>query len=70
MTDTLNNIMSSEEAAKLWGLAPSYVKDLCNKSEKAMNEGRIQDVIIKCKKIGRVWVIDKDTPNPAARKGE
>lgn len=69
-SEALANILSSEEAAKLWGYSPGYVKDLCNKSVKAMKENRPQDVVVRCKKIGRTWVIDKDTPNPAARKGD
>lgn len=48
----LDNIMGAEEASKLWGLSPSYIKDLCAKGS------------IQCKKIGKTWVIDKNQPNP------
>lgn len=50
---TLDKIMGADEASKLWGLAPSYVKDLCAKGK------------IKAKKIGKTWIIDKDQPNPS-----
>ena len=49
----LDKIMGADEASKLWGLAPSYIKDLCAKGS------------INCKKIGKTWVIDKEQPNPA-----
>ena len=49
----LDEIMGAEEASKLWNLSPSYIKDLCAKNA------------IKCKKIGKTWVIDKTQPNPS-----
>lgn len=48
----LDNIMGVQEAAKIWGLSPGYIKNLCA-------EGKI-----KAKKIGTTWVIDKNQPNP------
>lgn len=50
--DPLEWIMSSEEAAKKWGLSPGTVKNMCR-------TGRI-----KAKKVGPTWVIDINTPNP------
>jgi hypothetical protein len=51
-TSVLDQIMGTEEAAQLWGLRPSYVKDLCrNGTVKAVN-------------IGRTWIIDRNQPNP------
>ena len=49
----LNNVMGAEEAAKLWGLSPSYVKDLCAKGK------------IDCLKVGKTWVINKAQPSPS-----
>lgn len=51
----LEHIMDVEEASKLWGLKPSYIKDLCRlKLEK---EGRAV-------KKGKTWILDKNQPNP------
>lgn len=49
----LNNIIGVEEASQLWGLSPGYIKNLC-----AANK-------IKCKKIGKTWIIDKTQDNPS-----
>lgn len=49
----LDEIMGVEQASKLWGLAPSYVKDLCAKGK------------VKAVKIGKTWIIDKNQPNPS-----
>jgi hypothetical protein len=49
----LEKIMGADEASTLWGLSPSYIKDLCAHGK------------IKCKKIGKTWVIDKTQPNPS-----
>ncbi|MBV6717176.1 helix-turn-helix domain-containing protein [Paenibacillus chitinolyticus] len=50
---TLRNIMSVDDAAKLWGYEnPGSVKNLCR-------TGKIQAT-----KIGRDWVIDRNQPNP------
>lgn len=51
----LDHIMDVEEAANLWGLKPSYVKDLCRL--KLQKEGR-------AKKKGNIWILDKNQPNP------
>ncbi|MGM0904214.1 MAG: helix-turn-helix domain-containing protein [Bacillota bacterium] len=48
----LDNLIGVEEAAKLWGLSPGYIKNLCA-------DGRII-----AKKIGNTWVIDKTQDNP------
>lgn len=48
----LDNLIGVEEAAKLWGLSPGYIKNLCA-------DGRII-----AKKIGNTWVIDKTQANP------
>lgn len=52
----LDKIMGADEASKIWGLSPSYIKDLCA-------HGRID-----CKKIGKTWIIDKEQPNPKSSK--
>lgn len=49
----LNRIMGVEEAATLWNLSPGYIKNLC-----ASNK-------VKCIKIGKTWVLDKNQPNPS-----
>ena len=49
----LNNIMGVDEAATLWQLSPGYIKNLCAADK------------IKCKKIGKTWIIDKSQPNPS-----
>lgn len=53
---TLDNMIGVEDAAKLWGLSPKYIKNLCA-------EGKV-----KAKKIGNVWVIDKTQENPKKKK--
>jgi hypothetical protein len=53
----LTDIIGVEEAAKLWGLSPGYIKNLCA-------EGKIIS-----KKIGNTWIVDKNQENPA-RKGK
>jgi hypothetical protein len=50
---TLNKIMGVDEASTLWNLQPGYIKNLCAEDK------------IKCKKIGKTWVIDKTQPNPS-----
>ncbi|WP_282200048.1 helix-turn-helix domain-containing protein [Collibacillus ludicampi] len=50
--DPLSQIMGVEEAAKLWGTTPGYVKNLCA-------EGKVRAV-----KIGKTWILDKNQPNP------
>lgn len=49
----LEQIMSTHEAAKLWGLSPDHVKLLCRNGK------------VKAKKIGNSYVIDKNQPNPS-----
>lgn len=49
----LDNTIGVNEASELWGLAPSYIKDLCANGK------------VNCKKIGKTWVIDKNQPNPS-----
>lgn len=53
MPNLLDKVIGAEEASQLWGLSSSYIKDLCAKGK------------IKCKKIGKTWVIDKSQPNPS-----
>lgn len=48
----LENVIGVEEAAELWGLKASYIKNLCAQGK------------VKSKKIGNVWVIDKTQENP------
>ncbi|QNR65282.1 hypothetical protein IAQ67_15355 [Paenibacillus peoriae] len=51
----LKQIMDIKEASEKWGLKPSYIKDLCRlkleQEEKAI-------------KMGNIWVLIKDQPNP------
>lgn len=51
----LDNVIGVDEAAKLWNLSPGYIKNLCA-------EGKI-----KCKKIGKTWVIDRTQQNPSKK---
>lgn len=51
----LDNIMGTEEAAKLWGLSQDHIKRLCR-------EGKV-----KCIRIGKTWVLDKNQPNPVQK---
>ncbi|MGA9172404.1 MAG: helix-turn-helix domain-containing protein [Thermoactinomyces sp.] len=44
--------MGVEEAAKLWGYKPGYIKNLCAQGK------------IEAKKIGKTWVISKNQPHP------
>lgn len=52
----LNQIISVQEAAELWGLSPDHVKRLC----------RDGDVIAK--KIGNSWAVLKNQDNPKQRE--
>lgn len=47
MSNPLEQVIGVDEASELWNLSPGYIKNLC-----AANK-------IKCKKIGKTWVIDK-----------
>ncbi len=51
--DSLSHVIGVEEASQIWNLSSGYIKNLC-----ASNK-------IKCKKIGKTWVIDKNQPNPS-----
>lgn len=51
----LENVIGVEEAAKLWGLSPGYIKNLC------------ADGKVKAKKIGKTWVIDKTQESPVKK---
>lgn len=54
--DILDQIMDTKEAAELWGYSsPDSVKQLCQQGK------------IKAKKLGKVWIIDKNQPNPKER---
>jgi len=52
----LNQVIGVEEAAELWGLKAGYIKNLCAAGK------------IKCKKVGKTWVIDKSQKNPSQIK--
>lgn len=52
----LENVIGVEEAAKLWGLSPGYIKNLCAAGK------------LKAKKVGKTWVIDKTQPSPSQMK--
>lgn len=51
----LDQIMDVEEAARLWGTTPQYVKKLCG-------QGKCQ-----ARKVGGAWILVKDQPNPLKR---
>lgn len=51
----LERIIGVEEAAKIWGLSPGYVKNLCAAGK------------IEAKKVGKTWVIDKNQENPSQK---
>lgn len=48
----LNHLISVEEASKIWGLSPGYVKKLCAEGQ------------IVAKKIGKTWVVYRDQKKP------
>lgn len=52
----LEQIMGTEEAARLWGLHQDYVKELCQKQR------------IKAIRIGKTWIIDRNVANPKVTK--
>ncbi|WP_276352110.1 helix-turn-helix domain-containing protein [Cohnella caldifontis] len=52
----LNEIMSTEEASRLWGVHQDHVKRLCR-------EGKVN-----CRKIGKTYVLERNQPNPGLRK--
>jgi hypothetical protein len=54
--DPLKEIMSTEEASKIWGVHQDHVKRLCR-------EGKVL-----CRKIGKMYILQKDQPNPGYRK--
>ncbi|MDN4609106.1 helix-turn-helix domain-containing protein [Sporosarcina highlanderae] len=54
--NVLDQIISVQEAAELWGLSPDHVKRLC----------RDGDIIAK--KVGNSWVVLKDQDNPKQRE--
>jgi hypothetical protein len=51
----LDFIMDVEEASALWGLKPSYIKDLCRL--RLLKEG-------KAIKKGNSWILITNQPNP------
>lgn len=65
MSKILDSIMSSSEASTVLNRASGTIKNQCERSEKALRENRPQDVILKCKKIGRSWILAKDQSAPA-----
>ena len=46
-------IMSSKQAAEIWGITDRQVQSLCS-------QGKIEGAI----KLGRAWLIPKDAPKP------
>ena len=52
----LDKVMGAEEAARVWGLSPGYIKNLAA-------AGKIAAV-----KIGPTWVISKEQPNPKQKE--
>lgn len=54
----LDNIMGVNEAAKLWGLKPGYIKNLCA-------AGKVRAV-----KIDNRWIMDRNQPNPSVKTAD
>lgn len=52
----LDEIMTTEEASKLWGVHQDHVKRLCR-------EGKV-----KCRKFGKMYILQKNQPKPGMRK--
>lgn len=48
----LERIIGVVEAGEMWGLSPDHVKKLC------------RDGVVRSKKIGKTWVVDKEQSNP------
>jgi hypothetical protein len=52
----LNEIMSTEEASKTWGVHQDHVKRLCR-------EGKVI-----CRKIGKTYILQKNQPKPGMKR--
>ncbi|MBB6673630.1 helix-turn-helix domain-containing protein [Cohnella nanjingensis] len=50
--DPLTQIMTTEEASKLWGVHQDHVKRWCR-------EGKV-----RCRKFGKTYILTKDQPKP------
>jgi hypothetical protein len=48
----VNRVMGTEEAACLWGLSQSWIKQLC------------QDGKLEARLIGKQWILNRNQPNP------
>jgi len=48
----LDQVIGVDDAAKMWGMTPGAVKNMCARGK------------IRCKKIGKTWVVDKNQPHP------
>jgi len=48
-----NELMTTIEAAELWGITPRRVQVLCD-------NGRVKGAV----RMGRTWIIPKGTPKP------
>lgn len=48
----LDQVIGVEDAAKMWGTTPGAVKNMCARGK------------IRCKKIGKTWVVDKNQTYP------
>jgi len=53
---TLDHVIGTQEAAKMWNISQDHVKRLCR-------EGRCFS-----KQIGNTWIVHKDQPNPSTYK--
>ncbi|MDR6725034.1 excisionase family DNA binding protein [Paenibacillus amylolyticus] len=51
LDELMSQLMTTEEAAELWGLSQDHIKRLC------------ADKLIACKR-GKTWLILKDQSNP------
>jgi hypothetical protein len=50
--DPLNRVMGTDEAAAIWGLSQSWVKQLC------------LDGKVEARRIGKHWILKRNQPNP------
>jgi hypothetical protein len=53
--DPLDQIMGTEDAARIWGLSQDHIKKLCRAGK------------CRARLIGKTWVLLKDQPNPSTR---
>lgn len=48
----IDNVMDIEMASEAWDISKPHIKLLCQRGE------------VVAQKMGRIWIIEKDQPNP------